>query len=131
MKERSLAKFAETVEVHISLTLNPKYAHQQLRANVISPKRLGEAINIAVIARREKVSEASNAGAAITVAEDLINDISSGSLSIDRLIAAPDAMPLITKLGRTLGPRELMPSQKQAQLLLMSLQRSKISNEEK
>lgn len=112
MKELSQANFVETAEAHIVLNLNPKYADQQLRANVILPKGLGKTINIAVIARGEIVSQALNSGATIAGTEDLINDISNGYLDFDKLIATPDTMPLIAKLGRILGPRGLMPSPK-------------------
>ena len=112
VKETSRARFVETAEAHIVLNLNPKYADQQLRSSVILPKGLGKIVKIAVVTRGEKVSEALEAGASMAGSDDLVLAILSGQLNFDKLIATPDAMPLIAKLGKILGPRGLMPSPK-------------------
>ena len=112
LKETATAKFIETAEAHISLRLDTKYADQQLRTTVILPKGTGKKIRIGVIAQGEKVTESLSAGADLAGSDELIQDILKGIINFDRLIATPDMMPAIAKLGKILGPRGLMPSPK-------------------
>lgn len=106
------AKFDETIEISFNLGIDPKYADQQVRGVVSLPHGTGAKVRVAVIARDAKAAEAKAAGADVVGAEDLIEQIKSGKLDFDRVIATPDMMGLVGQVAKVLGPKGMMPNPK-------------------
>jgi large subunit ribosomal protein L1 len=112
IKDLKSAKFDETVEVAMQLNVDPRHADQMVRGSVVLPHGTGKKVRVAVVAKGAKADEAKEAGADIVGDEDLISDIQSGKIDFDILIATPDMMGMVGKVGRILGPKGLMPNPK-------------------
>jgi large subunit ribosomal protein L1 len=112
IKANASAKFDETVEIAMNLGVDPRHADQMVRGVVGLPNGTGKDVRVAVFARGAKADEAKAAGAEIVGAEDLMETILSGKIEFDRCIATPDMMPVVGRLGKVLGPRNLMPNPK-------------------
>ena len=110
VKANAKAKFDETVEIAVNLGVDPRHADQQVRGVVSLPSGTGRDVRVAVIAKDAKAAEATAAGADIVGAEDLVERIQGGFMDFDRVIATPDMMALVGRLGKVLGPRGLMPN---------------------
>lgn len=112
LKDAPKTKFDQTVEVHFRLGINPKLSDQQIRSTVSLPGGTGKDVRVAVVAKAEKAKEAEEAGADHVGAEELVVKIGEGFLDFDKLVATPDCMAMLSKLGKLLGPRGLMPNPK-------------------
>ena len=112
VKANATAKFDETVEIAMNLGVDPRHADQMVRGVVQLPNGTGKDVRVAVFARGPKADEAKAAGAEVVGAEDLVESIQGGNIDFDRVIATPDMMPLVGRLGKILGPRNLMPNPK-------------------
>jgi len=110
VKANANAKFDETIEIAVNLGVDPRHADQQVRGVVALPSGTGRHVRVAVIAKDAKAEEATAAGAEIVGAEDLVEKIQGGFMDFDRVIATPDMMALVGRLGKVLGPRGLMPN---------------------
>ncbi|MDR0408101.1 MAG: 50S ribosomal protein L1, partial [Campylobacteraceae bacterium] len=111
-KELKSAKFDETIEVALKLNVDPRHADQMVRGSVVLPAGTGKVVRVAVIAKDIQADEAKKAGADIVGSDDLIEDIQKGIFNFDVLIATPNMMGLVGKVGRLLGPKGLMPNPK-------------------
>lgn len=112
LKGNANAKFDETIEIAMALGVDPRHADQMVRGVVSLPNGTGKTVRVAVFARGPKAEEAQAAGADIVGAEDLMEAIQGGTIDFDRCIATPDMMPIVGRLGKVLGPRNLMPNPK-------------------
>jgi len=112
IKKLKYTKFDETIDLAIRLGVDPKHSDQMVRGSVVLPHGTGKKVRIAVFAKGEKEKEAKEAGADLIGAEDLVEKISKGWMEFDRVVATPDLMGMVGKLGKILGPRGLMPNPK-------------------
>ena len=112
VKDRASAKFDETIEVALNLGVDPRHADQMVRGVVNLPNGTGKTVRVAVFAKDAKAEEAKKAGADVVGADDLVAQVQAGNINFDRVIATPDMMPLVGRLGKILGPRNLMPNPK-------------------
>lgn len=112
IKDRATAKFDETVEISMNLGVDPRHADQNVRGAVNLPNGTGKTVRVAVFARNDKAEAAKAAGADIVGAEDLMEQVQAGNMDFERVIATPDMMPIVGRLGKVLGPRGLMPNPK-------------------
>ena len=112
VKSNATAKFDETIEIAMNLGVDTRHADQMVRGVVGLPNGTGKSMRVAVFARDTKAQEAKDAGADIVGAEDLMETVQAGTIDFDRCIATPDMMPIVGRLGKVLGPRNLMPNPK-------------------
>ena len=112
LKEKASAKFDETVDIAMNLGVDPKHSDQMVRGVVSMPKGTGKTARVAVFAKDKKAEEAKAAGADLVGSDDLAEKVEKGEINFDRIIATPDMMAIVGKLGKVLGPRGLMPNPK-------------------
>jgi len=112
VKARATAKFDETIEVAVNLGVDPRHADQMVRGVATLPNGTGRSVRVAVFAKGAKAEEALKAGADVVGAEDLVEKVQGGEINFDKVIATPDMMPLVGRLGKVLGPRGMMPNPK-------------------